>query len=86
MDKPEEVTEKVEAKAQNDAGKRATGSANLFYVIGQRDAAATFLAMIRAEGLSAVEGVAKELLESDPGHPHAKWILENPDEWKRTAI
>lgn len=85
MVKPEEVIEKIKAKAQEYAKKHATDSAKAFYVLGKRDAAMTFLAMIQADGLSAVEDVAKEVLKSHPDNRHAKWILET-SEWKKTTI
>jgi hypothetical protein len=81
--KPEEVINKIKEKAAEFARSHATEQARLLYVTGKKDAANTFLSMVRNEGVFyAVEDVAKEILKHDPDNETAKWIIEN-DEWKQ---
>lgn len=52
--------------------------ANLFHSIGYRDALANLITEARLTSSShAVYSAALQLLELDPTHPHAKWVLEN---------
>jgi hypothetical protein len=80
----DEVIGKIKEKASQYAKTHATEVAKKYYILGKHDAAAIFLAMIRDNGISAIEDVAKEVLKHNPKHEHAKWILEN-DSWKNSG-
>lgn len=77
-----EAIEKIKQHAKEYAKTHATDHAKMYYLLGKKDAAATFLAMVRSDGANAaIQDVAKEILKHEPDHPHAKWIIEH-DEWK----
>lgn len=81
---PNEAITQLKEKATTFARKHATQNAKAFYLLGKRDAASAILSMIKEDGVSAIEDVAKELLKHDPNHVTAKWILENQIQWKTT--
>lgn len=75
--------QKIKKHAVEYAKNHATNNAKNFYVLGKKDAAVTFLTMIREDGaVAAIIDVANELIKHDPENQQAKWILEN-EQWKK---
>lgn len=76
------MIKKIKDKAVDYAKTHATNSAKTAYLLGKRDAASTFLAMVQADGWeAAITDVANEVIKFDPKNQYAKWIVEN-DRWK----
>lgn len=77
MESPQNIIDLIKEKAVTYAKTHATDAAKNFYILGKRDAASIFLAMVKENGLDAIEDVAREVLKSDPKHENATWILQN---------
>ena len=83
---PNELIDQIKTKAVTYAKTHATENAKTFYILGKRDAASTFLAMVRADGWeAAITDVANEIIKHDPKNEHAQWILEN-GVWKTAEM
>lgn len=80
-----EVIDKIKERAKEYAKNHATENAKAVYLQGKRDAAHTFLAMVKSEGVSAIVDVAKEVLKHEPGQPDALWILENESSFTKNV-
>lgn len=59
-----------------EEGREETG--NIYHKLGKRDAVAEILMMARDTNPNEVlREMARQLLEVDKEHPHAKWVLAN---------